>query len=227
LFGKITPMVKPFLELPFKERAYKITGGWFYDSEEFITKTLESNKHYAIDFKLSKGTPVTAAASGWAITSYHHFLLKNQKDRRRFVRYKGKLASSGQGNFVIIYHPKQRLFTQYGHLENVDANIPFCTPEKRRGRIVPPTAKFQPEFFTKQNALWVRQGQIIGHVGTSGLLGSWSDPHLHFEVYKYRDEDGGKPKDSYIDPYGIYGSSKSYPSPNHATKVGTEQLWLH
>ena len=94
--------IKPFLELPFKEKKYKITAGWFYDAKDFITKKLGSNRHFAIDFGLKEGTSVIAAASGWAISSYHHFLIKNQKDKRKFIRYKGNLVSSGQGNFVII-----------------------------------------------------------------------------------------------------------------------------
>jgi len=220
-------MIEPFLQLPFKEKAYKITSGWFYNPEEFITKTLGSNKHYAVDFKLNKGTPIMAAAPGWAIASYHHYLLRSRKDERKFIRYKGKLASNDQGNFVIIYHPKQQLFTQYGHLENVDANIPYYSPEKKRGQMIPPIAKFQPEFFVKQNALWLEQGQIIGYAGTSGLLGDWSEPHLHFEIYRYRDEHGRKLEDSYIDPYDIYRISKSYPFPGHEAKMGANRLWIN
>ncbi|MBU0649830.1 M23 family metallopeptidase [Patescibacteria group bacterium] len=220
-------MIDPFLELPFKENEYKITGGWFYSDTDFITNTLRSNNHYAIDFELKRGTPVSAAASGWALTSYHHFLIKDQDDKRKFVRNKGELISSGQGNFIIIYHPKQELFTQYGHLENVNSSIPFYQSEKKRGKVIPPTAKFQPSFFAKPRAIWVEQGNLLGYVGTSGLRGNWSTPHFHFEVYRYRDKDGGKPKDSYVDPYDIYKSSNSYPFPNHKGKVGPNQLWLN
>lgn len=219
-------MIEPFLNLPFKSSKYRITGGWFYDNKSFIADKLRSNNHYAIDLELKRGTPVVAAAAGWAIASYHHFLIKDHRDKRRFVRHKGKLVSSGQGNFVIIYHPKQELFTQYAHMENIDPCIPLHNPTKARGKVLPPTEKFQPKFFTKRNALWVEQGQIIGSVGTSGLLGSWSSPHLHFEVYKYRDKDGGKPKDSYLDPYDIYDVSSFYPFPGHHVKTGNNQLWL-
>lgn len=218
--------MKPFLTLPFKSELHEIGGGWFYGSSDLITKVGKSNHHFAVDFYLPRGTPVLAAASGWAIASYHHFLLRDRKDRRRFIRYKGKLFGSGQGNFVIIYHPKQKLFTQYGHLERINPTIPFYKPEKKRGLVQPPVKKFQPRFFNRENAQRVQRGEVIDWVGDSGIIGSWDQPHLHFEVYRYRDKDGGKPKDSYIDPYDIYKTAKDYPWPGHKRPLGDNHLWI-
>lgn len=218
--------VKPFLTLPFKSELYKIDGGWFYKPADLVTKMGGSNRHYGTDFTLTRGTPVLAAASGRAIASYHHYLLRQKEDRRRFIRYKGKLMGNGQGNFVIIYHLKQKLFTQYGHLEKLDPRIPFYKPEKKRGLVQPPVKKFQPCFFSKKNAWRVKRGEVIGWVGDSGIIGGWDEPHLHFEIYRYRDKEGRKPKDSYLDPYDIYETAEHYPWLKHKRELGKNYLWI-
>ncbi len=218
--------MKPFLTLPFKLELYKIGGGWFYRPQDLITKVGGSNRHFAIDLYLSQGTPVLAAASGWAISSYHHFLLRKKSDRRRFIRYRGKLFGSGQGNFVVIYHPRQRLFTQYGHLERVNPTIPFYKPKKKRGLVQPPVERFQPRLFNQKNARRVKGGEVIGWVGGSGIIGGWDKPHLHFELYRYRDREGKKPGDSFLDPYDIYKTANHYPWPGHKRPMGDNHLWV-
>lgn len=216
----------PILTLPFESGLYEISAGWFYGSLDLVTKFAAHNQHRGVDFNLMRGTPVSAAASGWAIASYHQYLFRNEKDRRRFVRYKGKLCGMGQGNFVIIYHPKRRLFTQYGHLEKLNPAIPFYKPEKKRGLVQPPVKKFQSRFFNKKNAHRVKRGEVIGWVGDSGIIGGWDKPHLHFEVYRYRDKEGKKPEDSHLDPYDLYKTAKHYPWPGHKRLLGNNHLWV-
>lgn len=218
--------MKPFLTLPFKSELCKIGGGWFYRQKDLVAKIGGFNRHSGIDFVLKRGTPILVAAPGWAVASYHHFLFRNREDRRRFIRYRGRLMGMGQGNFVIIYHPKRGCFTQYGHLERANPMIPFYKPEKKRGLVQPPVKKFQPRFFNKRNARRVKRGEIIGWVGDSGIIGGWDEPHLHFEVYRYRDKEGRKPKDSYLDPYDIYKTAKYYPWPGHKRPLGDNHLWV-
>lgn len=232
--------MKPFLTLPFKSEfyygvtrfsnrvrgSYKIGGGWFYKPTDLVTKFVEHNRHFGIDFSLPRRTPVLASASGWALASYHHYLLRQKKDRRRFLRWKGRLVGVGQGNFVIIYHPKPNCFTQYGHLEKINPAIPFYKPEKKRGLIQPSVKKFQPRFFNKKNACRVKRGEVIGWVGDSGIIGGWDEPHLHFEVYRYRDKEGRKPEDSYLDPYDIRKTAEHYPWPKHKRPLGDRHLWI-
>lgn len=218
--------MKPFLTLPFKSELYKIGGGWFYRSEDLVTKFVGHNRHFAVDFKLPRKTPILAAASGWAIASYHHYLLRQKKDRRRFIRFRGISVGVGQGNFVIVHHPKQKLFTQYGHLEKINPQIFFYRPKKKRALFQPPVKKFQPRFFNRKNARWVKKGEVIGWVGESGIIGGWDEPHLHFEVYRYRDKEGRKPKDSYLDPYDIYKTADYYPWSGHKHKLGKNHLWV-
>ena len=217
--------MKKFFTLPFNYKNYVVGGGWFYDPTDLIVQSGGDVSHYSIDFDLPQNTPVLAAADGWALSSYHRRLVRNPSDKRKFIRLKGKLVGSAQGNFVIIYHPQQKLFTQYGHLERVLESIPFYEPHKGRGVAVPPTPKFQASFFGKKTACWVKRGEQIGWVGSTGI-GEWVDSHIHFEVYQYRDKDGGKPKDSYLDPYDIRKSSKYYPWPSHQRKMGEKHLWL-
>lgn len=61
-------------------------------------------------------------------------------------------AVSGLGHYIVIRHEKYGFKTKYGHLEKILVN---------RGK-------------------YVKQGDIIGYMGSSGLS---TGPHLHYEVW--------------------------------------------
>lgn len=231
--------MKPFLSLPFKYKSYKITAGITYSAKE--TKISGQRRHYGIDYSLPRGTPILAAASGWAISSYHWHLLwdKVGKGRIRYKRYKGKLLGNGYGYFVTIYHPRQDLFTQYGHLDEIFPKIPFLEPMRRRLRFDTLVSRIKKSQFPKRG-VWVRGGQVVGWCGDSGVtLGyrdypirpdpqkfpSWWETHLHFEVYTGRDPMGRKLKDFLLDPYDIDKTSRYYPWPGHPRPMGKNHLW--
>lgn len=88
--------------------------------------------HNAIDYKASKGTPVTASANGVVI--------------------KQEFIEGGYGNLIAIQH-SNNFVTIYAQL-----------------------SEFKTEIGRK-----VKQGEIIGLVGSSGMS---TGPHLHFEIRK-------------------------------------------
>jgi len=61
----------------------------------------------------------------------------------------------GYGNWVHVKHGKSGFETRYGHFQRIARGI-------RKGK-------------------WVKQGDVIGYVGSTGLS---TGPHLHYEVFK-------------------------------------------
>lgn len=213
------PFLKQFLTLPFTERRYKITEGWDYSDDE---KEIHGfSGHGAVDFALSRNTPVLAAADGWAIASYSWRRLKLNS---RPLLYRGKQVGFGLGYFVQIYHPQAKLYTAYGHLCKISPGIKFHAPRKIGDCLWPLGHKLNPENLPQHKwATRVKRGQVIGYVGDSGLtwgyedyptrpdyakFPSWDEVHLHFEVFI---RVGSKKIKKYFDPYGIKGRESDYP----------------
>jgi murein DD-endopeptidase MepM/ murein hydrolase activator NlpD len=212
------PLVKPqpprsVLVLPFDADAkFRISEGWIYSAEE---QAVHGHiRHYGIDFAAGRGTAIYAAADGWAVGStqtYYQGL------------YKGKRLGYGLGRFVQIWHPELCLFTLYGHLNEISADVPYFTPELCEQVWVPRILSVPVEELRRE-AVHVRRGQMIGCVGDSGLSWgyeegsgrgpqpsghpSWDETHLHFEMFT-RDITAHTKHIRY-DPYGIYGSAGAY-----------------
>ena len=117
--------IKPFLRLPFAKQKYHITEGYYYSDQEKAIHGFEN--HGGIDFALKRGTPVFAAADGMAIFSYFSYPLNRDN---KPILYKNKQVWYGLGYFVQIYHPKQKLYSSYGHLESIAQEIKFHNPRK-------------------------------------------------------------------------------------------------
>lgn len=228
-------MSKRYLSLPVRGK-YKITEGWLYSEQEKKIHGLEF--HGGVDFAQPRNSPVYAAASGWAIASYSSNPFHDQKTGKS-RRYRGKIVGMGLGNFVQIYHPDAKRFTQYGHLGKVTENIPFTKPRKLKdGRLIPVGHKVKPrDLKSYLKAVWVKRGEVIGYVGDSGLtLGykdyperpnpkkypSWDETHLHFEEF-VRNSRGLKQRH---DPFDVYSSYEKYSWPGHKKFVGKNQLWI-
>lgn len=224
----------PFLKLPLKCKQLKITEGWFYSEEE---KKIHGCKiHGGIDFKTERGEPIFAAASGWATSSYYNRPVKNENGSER--KYRGKPITIGFGYFVQIYHPKNKRYTLYGHLEKIASKIPFGKPRKRDKTYFPYAYKIKPENMKNSHYFtWINQGELIGYVGDSGLTWrykdypkrpnpqkypSWDEIHLHFEEFA-RGKKGRKRQ--LRDPFNIYNIFKDYPK--NIKQISKNTLWGH
>lgn len=222
---------RAFLSIPFAEAdrdKLAITEGWKYSAAEKAIHGYAT--HYGVDFAAARGTPVYAAAAGYAISSVQ---IGYGRD------YQGKRIGFALGRFVQIYHPYNKTYTSYSHLDSVAPGIPYVAPKKGQdaaGRTTyDPTVVYQPVQDMLRQAKFVQKGQLIGTVGDSGLSWgyeeglkrpdpathpSWDETHLHFEVYTRGK--GGSKRDRY-DPFGVYGEEKAYQAWTE-TDAG---LWLN
>lgn len=211
---KAQELIPHFLKIPFQEGTdFRVTEGWNYSKEEKNIHNLHF--HQAIDFSVPRNTPVYAADDGYAIASSQiSYLDKN---------YQNKKIGYAYGNFVQIWHPEQKIFTLYAHLEKISDDIPYLPPIKYKDAWIPVGIQNQLSSSIFQKSIFIRQGDLIGYAGDSGLswgykefpqlrpnpieFPSWDEVHLHFEVLK-RNKDGLKLEN--FDPYGIYGEVSGY-----------------
>lgn len=207
------PQLTPFLALPFGTNVeIEITEGWFYSPQE--RQIHGHDIHYGVDFAGARGTPVLAAAEGWAVASYELNFAGN---------YQGKSVGFGLGNFIKVWHPHMGVYTLYGHLESVAPEVPFLAPVARENFYLPTALHHSPENLMRSSS-FVARGQCLGYIGDSGLswgyqerpgfrpdpvsFPSWDETHLHFEVYA--PQVGGYKKKLRYDPYGIYADVTQY-----------------
>ena len=225
--------MKRYLKIPVRGK-YRITEGWRYSKHESgIHGTLI---HGAVDFSQKRGSPVYAAAAGWAISSYHGDYAVDEKDRIK--KYKGKPVGFSLGYFVQIYHPSVKRFTQYGHLGSIAEKIPFAKPRKLKGWLCPVGHKIPgPKLSKYKKAVWVKQGEHIGNIGDSGLtwgytdypkrpdpkkFPSWDETHTHFTEF-VRLANGTKKA---RDPFDLYENYTHYPDSYRKKPKGKNHLWL-
>lgn len=210
--------VKPFMAVPFPESlrdTVVVSEGWDYLHEVPLHPKIV--RHAANDYKCPKGTPVLAAADGYAFASYHLVFLDD--------RFEGKRMGFGLGRFVQIWHPQAGVYTSYAHLNKIDESLLYAVyhaPQMKDSGWDPGELYRSVDDFLKI-AVPVKKGQKIGEVGTSGLslegdgespdkvdLPTWdpAGPHLHLEVYT-RGLDG-RGKVLRLDPFGIEGTEPAY-----------------
>ncbi len=212
-----------FLTLPFKQGTdFRIAEGWLYSKEE--QKIHGRKVHYGIDFAAERGTPVYASADGLAIASF---------DTEDDGEWQGKKVGFGYGRYVQVWNPATKAFTIYSHLESFAPNIYYEKPSKSGIGWKPSLPKSQEEVEKHENTP-IKQGDLIGYVGDSGLtwgydetpderpdpkqFPSWDEPHLHFETFIYNDE-GEKVA---YDPYGFYKQASQYTK----QPISNNTLWL-
>jgi hypothetical protein len=108
--------------------------------------------HKGIDFVSTRGEPVRAIADGWVV--YAGVDAPGAGARKVTLDKSGAIRKNSMGPgglFVQIQH-KDNLMSEYMHLLN----------------------------FLVQIGQWVKAGQIIGHVGDTGI--KIDVPHLHFQI---------------------------------------------
>ncbi len=231
--------IDPFLMSPIQERAYQITEGMQYGTEESAIHG--KINHDAIDFAAAIGSSVRAAASGFAIAGYQFEYAFTDLTRAKVRLWQNKTVGYGLGRFVLILHlePALRdrwLYTIYGHLLSTASHIPFYEPERR---INDADTGWEPIKFRQSpqahitSAVIVKQGELIGEVGITGMewgvegsseleyhpANYWDEPHTHF-VTEIRGPQGEKIE--HLDPFGIYADETAY-TKVRAAGVG---LWL-
>jgi len=82
-----------FLSIPLEKGfSFYITQGWKYGADERAIHP-DIITHFAVDFAAKRGTPVYAAADGFAIASYHSAYIGE---------WQGKRIGIGLGKFVQI-----------------------------------------------------------------------------------------------------------------------------
>ncbi len=108
--------------------------------------------HKGVDFVSALGEPVRAIADGWVV--YAGVDAPGKGARKVTLDKSGAVRKNSMGPgglFVQIQH-KDNLMSEYMHLLN----------------------------YLVQNGQWVKAGQIIGHVGDTGI--HVDAPHLHFQM---------------------------------------------
>jgi hypothetical protein len=108
--------------------------------------------HKGVDFSSALGEPVRAIADGWVV--YAGVDAPGKGARKVTLDKSGAIRKNSMGPgglFVQIQH-KDNLVSEYMHLLN----------------------------YLVQNGQWVKAGQIIGHVGDTGIR--IDVPHLHFQM---------------------------------------------
>lgn len=208
--GAVKPV--PFLKLPFRMRdgllSLQVTNGWVTSTDE-ETYT-GPGLHRSLDFEFMRqqdhgyGLPVVAAADGRA-----YFTYQNLTDV--WVDPQGVAHRIGVGaGLVVEVRHANGFVTQYIHLATVAKGIPYLRPEADPDV---PGDWIPSGLFRTNEELWefgvpVRQGQVIGTQGDTGigldwnddfdvetgkvaprnreLLKPWDPPQLHFQVYNGR-----------------------------------------
>lgn len=217
--------------VPFAEEIPQITESWLYSLQE---RSIHGNtNHGGIDFAAPRGTPVYAAADGYAVSSTHLSVLAKS--------YEDKPIGFGLGEFVQIWHPEQGVYSSYSHLNSVVGNIPYFEPECDEHGFCDPEIVYHNPRYIQSRGKFVKQGDLIGYVGDSGLSWgyeetprgghdikrqpSWDETHLHFEIYTRDTVNFFKAKR--YDPFSIYGRvdqyiEQSYTSPKSLWKLSAD-----
>jgi hypothetical protein len=237
--GASTP--SPFLKLPFREQdgvhSLWDSEGWYTSPDELsIDGEVNGDLHGANDLEFTRqpdngyGLPVVAATSGRAYYSYQ-YVSGSWTDPAT-----GQTHQVGYGAGLVVEVRQSQdqpgnpgWVTQYIHLSRVAHGIPYL-----QATAVPdPNDPSHPDWFPSglvqdDDTLWnegvpVKQGQIIGYQGDTGIGFDWKDnfnpvtgkvlprnrlaekawdpPQLHFQLYQGRINGA---KQNIIDPFGLY-----------------------
>jgi len=218
--------VPPFLKLPFRKQDGKgsltVTNGWKMSEDE--VPIAGNGLHASLDFEFTKsrghgyGLPILAAADGVAYYSYQY--VSEIIDGHQY--------GVGAGLVIEIRHANGYV-SQYIHPSAIAKKIPYvgatADPDVAGDWI--PTGIFASNADMNAKGVPVKQGDVIGWQGDTGmgkdwkdnfngatgkvtprnrhLLKPWDPPQLHFNLYKGRYDAGGYwAKDKTRDALGLY-----------------------
>lgn len=236
-------IIKPYLHRIFSEKeSPSITEVWTYGPEESEIYGGFSN-HQAIDFAVPTGTPVLAAADGFALASFNEVPIRYPDHYAR--TWHGEPIYWGYGLFIIILH-ENNLITVYGHLNTLEPSLMvngmYVEPlEAANGDVNTSILELRRnEIGDKYPKIRVKAGQVIGYSGITGMgLGKrtfddWKagrpyrvndEEHVHFAVSAMPGP--GAEDAEQFDPFGIYGDLELYPSYKTDWSKLPNSLWLH
>jgi len=215
-----TPTPVPrFLTLPIQEAQHYVDDGWcrWYQPGDCghggIDYGTQLDPDHPSYWKLPAGTPIVAAADGWAMASCQPWDSndENSDDPESCWTKKPSGDKEGYyGNFVLIRHGSNGYSTLYAHLsgfsEIFHGNV--CYPPNER--------------WTCEKGVQVKRGEVIGFAGT----GATFYPHLHFEAAENKSQTYSGHTANRRDPYDIYGVRDDYPDGDNATSTcGANYLW--
>jgi hypothetical protein len=118
------------LTLPFANQGTPFWQGWIYTSGGY---------HGGVDYGSNCGTPIIAAADGYAIAWEQS--------------YNPHGGGYSYGEYVLMYHPSCNCYTLYAHLQSQESFIP------QRG---------YTSYVPGADWAWVSRGQKIGTSGATG-----------------------------------------------------------
>lgn len=151
-----------YLRLPFRGRNFFVEEGWYYSNEE--RHIHRYRKHWGIDFRLKRGTPILAAHAGFALASYQHHVRTWRGDT---LVYQGKPVGFGFGYHVVIWQPERKRGTLYAHLEQPHRGLPLIKPQGTWPKLRAKLIDLSPAGYARLGK-WVRSGEVIGWCGDSG-----------------------------------------------------------
>jgi murein DD-endopeptidase MepM/ murein hydrolase activator NlpD len=229
---------KPFLRRIFPKAVHPdIVEGWIYGAEETAIYG-GYDRHHGIDFATPMGTPVLAAAEGWALASFEEVPIRYPGNEVRMWR--GSPIFWGLGLFVAILH-KNGLVTYYGHLHRLSDPLQeaYRVPQDfPPDVVVPPFATLRAEDFQEHRACYVHAGDRIGYTGITGMgkgtrtYDNWrtgmpytvnDEEHLHFAVSSLPALAAGT---VFLDPFAKHAYASDYPKYTDNWRRLPNSLWV-
>ncbi len=195
---------RPFLSKLFDDAVQPfIAAGFYYQDVEVAMHGVKS--HRAIDFNVPRGTTVYAPADGWYVATFGERLLTDDKGQPKHISAKHAETVNNSsdltyptakqpwpayfGSYTIQGWHGQGRYTQYGHMDWVNEEIPYFAPLRATSDLDLDRSRFIRQELAedllfhpvlranlkeyKSQAAFLQQGQILGVSGATGI--GWNE----------------------------------------------------